>query len=1062
LRCCFCATELFERAKFCWECGARCAPPAQAEAGLPAALERERRSLTVMFCDLVGSTRLAHRFDPEELHDIISRYQSHCVESIVRHQGHVAQFLGDGVLVYFGYPVAHEDAALRAVRAGLEIIAGVDELNRLIRRHYDASLALRISIHRGLVVIGQLGSGSKREVLAIGETANIASKLQQLAEPNGILISAEVERLVRSEVETEDRGKRQIAGSDEWVPTYAALRLRGELAPTSRRLPQPLVARQQETAELARLVQRSAAGSGAAALLIGVPGIGKSRLIAWLEERVRETQQRCFVARCSAYTTYTPLAPIVTLQSECFQFVRSDTESDRLRKLALALDEVGLRSPLAESLLARLHALPPPAPAELAQLSPELQRRKTLELCANWLLAWSRRTGLVLIIDDLHWVDPTTDELLATLLAQLGGSPLSIVGAARPEFESPGWLASGVHRLELSRMVGEDVEQIVRRLTSGLPPELVARIVARSDGVPLFAEEMSIAALESSDPSSEQITPPTIQDLLQSRLDRLGAAKAVAQVCAAIGGDASERLIGRILGEDGDVLSAMLEKLARAQILMRRTSDEGVTYNFRHSVIRDTAYDGLIKAQRRSYHGRIAEALSEHADMVERQPEMVAYHFARSDQPGRSVSYWMKAGQLGVQRSTMLEAIEHLSNGLSCVESVPRGPERLSQELALHTLLSVSSMAAFGYANDAVQRHHARAAELCEAVRAPAETFPVSFGLWLFSLVRADRKGASEFARRLFEAAGAAGDAGFAMQAELATALTSYWGGEFQKALAHADNVIALYDERAHAQHALVYGDDPRVYGYVYRGMSQAFLGLPESALASLAIARRYALTQPPFTRVGARAFELQLLNLVGERTGLGEAALGMRAEAAEQGFPLFVGVGAVHAGWANVLGGNVQRGLTEIEAGIAGFASTGSALNLPYFEAHLAQACSAAGDDARASRVLDQALTRTETSLDTYYIPELLRLRAQIDLRRGESAAGLARLWRAVELARQQSSRLLELRALCTLVEAAADRQTTNLARRGLAALYAEYTEGHETADLRAARRHIEAEHVA
>jgi class 3 adenylate cyclase/predicted ATPase len=1054
LRCCICGTELVARAKFCWDCGARCAS-APGKRAATADLERERRALTVMFCDVVGSTRLAHRVDPEELHGIISRYQAHCVASIRRHQGHVAQFLGDGVLVYFGYPIAHEDAALRAVRAGLEIISGLDELNRSIRRHYYTSVSLRISIHRGLVVIGQLGAGSKREVLAIGETANIASKLQQLADPNSILISAEVERLVRAEVETEARGKRAIAGSDERIATYAVVGLRGEPAPSSRRgqLP-PLVARGAETAELERLLQHSNDGSGAAALLSGVPGIGKTRLIAWLRERGREGGRRCFVARCDAYTSHTPLAPIVALQRECFGFAGSDGEDARRRKLALALDEVGLCSPLAESLLARLHGLPPPAPVELAQLSPELQRRRTLELCASWLLACARAGGLVLMIDDLHWVDPTTDELLGDLLGRLREGPLLMVGAARPEFESAAWLAPSVHRIELSRMLGQEVEQIVLRLASHLPSEVVARIVARSDGVPLFAEEMSLAALESNDPSSDQITPPTIQDLLQSRLDRLGAAKAVAQACAVIGSNASERLIGRISGEPGDNLRRMLDQLVRSQILTRRADDDGFSYDFRHTIIRDTAYDGLLKAQRRSYHGRIARALGEDAGLVQRQPEIVAYHFARSDQPARSVSYWMKAGELGVQRSAMLEAIEHLSNGLACVAAVPVGPGRLSQELGLHTLLSVSSMAAFGYANDAVQRHHARAAECCEAVRAPAETFAVAFGLWLFSLVRADRQGTRDFARRLLESAEAAGDLGFVLQAELAQSVTSYWGGELAQALARAEKVIALYDERAHAQHALIYGDDPRVYGHVYRGMAQALLGLPESALASLESARRHALAQPPFTRVGARAFEVKLLNLVGQHERLGEAARSMRAEAAEQRFPLFVGVGDVHAGWAQVRSGHVEAGLAEIEAGIAGYTSTGAELNLPYFEALLAQACDLAGDVPRANRLLERALERTQTSVDTFYVPELLRLMAVIELRRGEATAGLARLERALRLAREQGSRLLELRALCTLVEANPSVERTELARRDLRRLCAGFSEGQRSADSSAARR--------
>jgi class 3 adenylate cyclase len=328
-----CGTQLFAQAKFCWECGTSVPPAAGRGSSEPTSgRDRERRSLTVMFCDLVGSTRLAHRVDPEELHDIISRYQSHCVEAILRHQGHVAQFLGDGVLVYFGYPVAHEDAALRASRAGLEIIEGLEKLNRLILRHYDLRVAVRIGIHRGLVVIGEIGAGNKREVLAVGETTNIAAKLQSSAEPNTLVVSAEVQRLIRDEMLTEPCGSPSVEGTDGAMVAY---RVSGQLTnpDASPRLSQPLVARAEETSELERLLRRSDSGYGEAALLIGVPGIGKSRLLSWLEELVLRSDRTWLRCRCSAYTSHTPLAPVIQMQRECFGFARSDTPAERLAKL---------------------------------------------------------------------------------------------------------------------------------------------------------------------------------------------------------------------------------------------------------------------------------------------------------------------------------------------------------------------------------------------------------------------------------------------------------------------------------------------------------------------------------------------------------------------------------------------------------------------------------------------------------------------------------------------------------------------------------------------------------
>lgn len=1054
MQCSNCGTQLFERAKFCWECGTPLAPAVErAPESPPPGRDRERRSLTVLFCDLVGSTRIAQRVDPEELHDIISRYQSHCVEAIVRHHGHVAQFLGDGVLVYFGYPVAQEDAALRAARAGIEIIEGLEKLNRLILRHYELRVAVRIGIHRGVVVIGEIGSGSKREVLAVGETTNIAAKLQAAAEPNSIVVSAEVQRLIRHELMTVSCGEQAIGDGERPVSAY---RVVGQLhhLDNSPRLVRPLVARREETAELEHLLESSALGVGEAALVVGAPGIGKSRLLGWLHERVLQSDRAWLEFRCSAYERHTPLAPLVSLQRECFGFLRSDAAEERSRKLASALGQVGLWTPLAESLLGQLHALEPSAPLELAELSPDLQRRRTLELCSNWLLSLARNAGLVLVIDDLHWVDPTTDEFFELLLQKIGDRPVLIVGACRPEYEASVWARPNVRKLELGRLVPSEVYEIVRRLVAELPAPVIDRIVERSDGVPLFAEEMSLAALESEDPANDQMTPSTLQDLLQSRLDRLGPAKALAQLCAVIGAETPEWLIERVLGPDRPELGAHFEALVRAQLMTRSSTHDGTSYAFRHTLVRDTAYDGLLRSQRREYHGRVAEALREQADLVEQKPELVAYHLARSERPEQSVSYWIRAGQLGLQRSSNREAIDHFSNGLVGLEALPLEPVRLGLELSLRTLLGVSAMAAFGYANEVVQGHHARAAELCEILRAPAQTFPVSFGLWLTALVRAERHTAHQLAEGLLDMAERTQDRGFAVQAQLAAALTGYWSGDFAAALEHAERVIGLYDESEHGQHALQYGDDPRVYGYVYRGMAQYFLGFPERARESLRSARRHAAPHPPFTRVGAGAFETQLINLTGDSRSLGPAAQRTLLDSSEQGFPLFVAVGAVHAGWARVQAGDAA-GLTQIETGIADFVTTGAQLNLPYFESQAARARVALGAPAEALRLLDAALARTESSLDTYYVPELLRAKAELELTLAPGCEpGQAGLLRALDRARAQGSRAIELRVLSSALQMAQNPEAVRAARERLERVYASYTEGLDCADLRRARQ--------
>jgi class 3 adenylate cyclase/tetratricopeptide (TPR) repeat protein len=703
-RCIKCGAENPAQFKFCGECGS----PIQA--GVAAVRESvaapisdteqstlargvspgERRQLTVMFCDLVGSTPLAEQGDPEEVREIIQAYQRACVSIITKFGGHVAKYLGDGLLVYFGYPIAHEDDAQRAVRAGLGILQAMQGLNAQLRptRKISASLQVRIGIHTGLVVAGEMGGGDYREQLAIvGEAPNIAARLQEHATPDTVVISAATYQLVPGLFECEALGPKSFRGVSNPVSIYRVL---GESEAHSRFEAAlqagltPLVGRENELGLLHERWTRAKEGEGQVVLLSGEPGIGKSRLLQALKDNAAREGHRCLECRCSPYHQNSASYPVIDLLQRELRFHPDDAAEERFRKLEEALGQHDLATDEIVALFAALLSLPASDRYQPLAMTPEKQREKTYQAVVDWMQAEAERHTLLLVCEDLHWSDPSTLEMLRLLIEQAPTNRLLLVLTHRPEFIPPWVGRSHFTTLTLSRLPARQSQAMVAKVTGGksLPANVLQQIVAKTDGVPLFLEELTKMVIESglirergdeyelTGPLPPLAIPSTLQDSLMARLDRLSNAREVAQLSAALGREFSHDLLRAISPMNEQALQEALKRLIEAEVLYRRGSPPQARYLFKHALIQDAAYQSLLKSTRQQIHSRIAHALeSQFPVTAETQPELIAHHYTEGGLGAQAIPHWQRAGERALERWANLEAVSHLTKGLELLEA---------------------------------------------------------------------------------------------------------------------------------------------------------------------------------------------------------------------------------------------------------------------------------------------------------------------------------------------------------------------------------------------------------
>ncbi len=1089
-RCLSCGSENLPSAKFCGECGT----PLPGQTPVPkssqvdrqldkkedkAAPEAERRQLTVMFCDLVGSTTLSEQLDPEELRDVVRAYPEACAEVIDSYDGSIAQYLGDGLLVYFGYPLAHEDDAQRAVRAGLEIVVAVHELP-LLKTRLQQTLQVRVGIHSGLVVVGEMGGGKRRDTTALGETPNIAARLQAIAEPNTLVISSSTYRLAEGLFECHNLGLPPLKGISTPIEVYQVIResdvrSRFDLAVTKGLT--PLVGREQEVGLLLEHWEQAKEGRGQVVLLCGEPGIGKSRLVQVLKEQLsRETHVR-IESRCSPYYQNSAFYPVIDhLQRLLFR--REDSPEEKLGKLEVALVGAQHAVPLQETvpLFASLLSLPLSDHFSPLSLSPQRQKQKTLEALVSWLLKEAERQPMLHIMEDLHWVDPSTLEYLSLLMEHVSTAPIFTLLTFRPDFNPPWSSRAHLIQITLSRLALKQVEVMVNRVAGGkaLPAEVVHQLVAKTDGVPLFVEELTKMVLESgllreADGHYELTSllptlaiPATLQDSLMARLDRLGTVKEVAQMGATLGKEFTYELLNAVSPLDEVTLQKGLDTLVEAELLYQRGLPPESRYFFKHALIQDAAYRSLLKSKRQQYHQKIAQIVEERfPETVETEPELLAHHYTEAGLRGEAITYWQRAGERARQRSANIEATGHLAKGLELLKTLPDTPERTQRELDLQITLGPALVATKGYAAPEVEKAYTRARELCQQVGETPHLFPALWGLWNFYLGRAECKTARELAEHLLTLAESLRDLAFMLYAHDALGQTLYSMGEFTPARAHMEQGITLYDPQRHRSLAFLYGEeDAGVACQGFAAMTLWFLGYPDQALGRMdgALTLAQELSNP-LSLALALFFAAWLHQVRGVGQVAQEWAEALIKLSNEQGFALWLAGGTILRGWTLEELGEGKEGVAWIRHGLAAWRATGQEWTGPYFLALLAETYGKVGQAKEGLTVLAEALSAVDSSRERCLEAELYRLKGELLLVLSvENQSEVEVCFRqAIDIARQQSAKSLELRAVMSLSRLWQKQGKKEEARKMLSEIYGWFTEGFDTRDLKEAKALLE-----
>ena len=1043
---------------------------------VPQTPEAERRQLTVLFCDLVDSTTLSRQLDPEDLRAVVRAYQETCAKVIARFEGHIAQYLGDGLLVYFGYPLAHEDDAQRAVRVGLGIVEAMGPLNIRLTQERGVQLAVRVGIHTGLVVVGEVGGSTRQEQLALGETPNLAARLQGIAMPDTLVISAATFQLLGGFFACQPLGTPLLKGFAQPLAIYRVLyesMARSRLEAAGSTGLTPLVGREQEIRLLVERWTQVKAGVGQVVLLSGEAGIGKSRLVQVLQAQVAaEPQAWLTPCQCSPYYQNTALYPMIELlERVALRFEREESPPQKLRKLEGFLVQYGL--PLAEAvpLFAALLSLPLPADYAPLTVSPEQQKQQTLHALLTILMRIATQQPVLFVMEDLHWVDPTTLELLTLLVDQGPTARILALWTFRPDFSPPWTGRSHLTQVTLPRLPRQQATEMTERVAYGkaLPAEVVEQVVAKTDGVPLFVEELTKMVLESgllqereeryelTGPLPPLVIPATLHDSLMARLDRLAAVKGLAQLGATLGREFSYELLHAVAPWDEATLQRGLHQLVEAEFLYQQGLPPQATYVFKHALIQDAAYQSLLRSTRQQYHQRIAQVLeARFPDLCATQPELLAQHYTEAGVMTQALPYWQRAGLRAIARSANLEAIRHLTRGLEVLTTLPDTPARAQQELDFQLTLGPVFQVVKGPGAPEAERTYARARDLCQQVGETPQLFPALWGLWYVYVLRTEYQTARELDEQLLHLAQRLHDPTLRLLAYRAQGQTLCFLGEFPAGRASLEQVMALYDLQQHRTLALHYGQDPAVLAQSWAALALWLLGYPEQARQrsreAISLARELA---HPYSLSYALHWAATVQQFRREPQTARELSETVLALAHEQGFALFVALGTILQGWALSAQSQGLEGMTQIRAGIAAWRAAGSRAWQPYFLGLLAEAYGDGGHPEEGLQALAEALAIIDSSGERLYAAELYRLKGELLLQQltAHQEGAEACFRQALDIARRQQAKSLELRAAMSLARLWQRQGKRAAAYELLAPIYGWFTEGFDTADFQEAK---------
>jgi class 3 adenylate cyclase/predicted ATPase len=1034
----------------------------------------ERRQVTVMFSDLVGSTALAGRMDPEDLREIISASQKCVADTVQRFGGFVAKYMGDGVLIYFGYPHAHEDDAERAVRAGLELITTVGALKAA------SPLQTRVGIATGLVVVGDLiGSGEAQERGIVGETPNLAARLQGIAEPNMVVIAGSTRKLLGNLFELQDLGAKEIKGIAEPVRAWAALRAasvesRFEALHASGLT--ALVGREEELELLLRRWSKAKTGEGQVVLLSGEAGIGKSRLTAALMERLASEPHTRLRYFCSPQHTDSALYPIIGQMERAAGLAHDDTPQARLDKLDAVLTQTSTRIEDV-ALFAEKLSLPNDGRYPAIELTPEQRRQRTLEALTEQLAGLASQNPVLMIFEDAHWTDPTSVEAFGRMVDRIKTLRGLLIVTFRPEFNAPWAGRSHVTSVALNRLGGRETAAIIARLVGNkeLPSDVMAEIVERTDGIPLFVEEMTKTVLEAEGdgadrrtvatvPSPTLAVPASLHASLMARLDRLGPAKEVAQIGAAIGREFSHALLAAVVHKPEAELGAALDRLMVAGLLFRQGVPPHATYLFKHALVQDAAYGTLLREPKRVLHARITETLeSQFAEIAENQPELLARHCTEAGLIEKAAGLWGKAGQRSLERSALIEAVAQLTRALDQIATLPATPALRGEQIKLQVGLIAPLYHVKGYAAPETRAAAERARLLIEQAEALGEApedplllFSVLYGFWIANYVAFNGDVMRELAEQFLALAEKQRATVPLMIAHRIIGIFLVNTGDIADGRAQLDRAIALYDPAAHRPLATLFAIDTRVAVLTYRSYALWYLGYPEAALADADYALKDA---REVGQAGTLMYALALTSVTHISCGNYAAANAQLNEltvfADEKGASYWRATGMMHQGYILALTGKASEAVQMITSGIAAHRSTGATIAIPSSLSSLARAYAELGQFDHARRCNGEAMIAIETIKQSWCEAEVNRAAGEIALHSPERDAAKAEAYfqRALAIARQQQAKSWELRAAMSMARLWRDQGKRDEARDLVAPVYGWFTEGFDTLDLKEAK---------
>jgi class 3 adenylate cyclase/predicted ATPase len=1026
----------------------------------------ERRQLTVMFTDLVGSTALSTKLDPEDMRFVIGAYHKCVADTVARFDGFVAKYMGDGVLIYFGYPHAHEDDAERAVRTGLALIEAVGKLQ------VQEPLQVRIGVATGLVVVGDLvGSGEAQERGVVGETPNLAARLQALAEPGTVVIAGSTRRLTGGLFDYRDLGTVALKGFAETLPAWQVL---GASAAESRfealrATTTPLVGRDEEIDVLLRRWAQAKRGAGQVVLISGEPGIGKSRIAETILERLTNEPHIRLRYFCSPHHQDSALYPSIAQLERAAGFRREDAAEERLAKLEGVLGKATNNLSEAVPLLADWLSMPTGDRYPPVKLSPQKRKEKTLHAQLAQVEGLAAQQPVLMVWEDVHWSDPTTRESLDLLIDRVATLRVLVIITFRPEFAPPWVGRPHVSALTLNRLTARQRGEMIAYVTGGrtLPRDIADQIVDRTDGVPLFIEELTKSVIESgmAEAAAEGYAvagapaplaiPATLHASLLARLDRLAPTREVAQIGAALGRSFSHELIAAVAHMPQQKLDEALEQLVGAELVFRRGTPPDAEYTFKHALVQDAAHGTLLHSHRRQIHGRIAATLEgQFPEMTASQPAVVAQHCAEAGLKEKAIGYWLNAGQQAVARSAMNEAVAALRKGLEQLALLPETTERLRQELEFRSSLGAALLAVKGHAAPETGRAYARARELWEQLGSPSDFLQVPYGQSRHYVFLGELDLAQHLDEDLLRLSRERNEPAGLVLGHYSSGHNLMLTGRFASSRTHLEEVLALYDSISVRPLILQAGDDPRINSQAVLGIVTFCLGYPEQALAhsNTAIAEARRLAHPP-SLASSLAFGSTVLWLDGENAALDERAAQLVAVATEQGFPLWGVAGTIHRGWVTVQNGVVAEGISLLRRSLAAYRATGAMAWMPYLLALLGKACKIAGQIDESLGALEDALQIVDATGVRWLSAELNRLKGQVLLQQGHSEAAEDLYRKALSIAEEQGARLWELRAAVSLARLRCNQGCQREARDLLSPIYAWFAEGRDSLDLKKAK---------